>query len=493
MPTRQPSVEVVEVTEPPFVGEEGVDAHGYPLRRPDKVTLLSLLREHKYAELDRFFEHYQSEFEADFHKEFWPDDAASAFYLENDATLEPWLDEWVKVSPESFAARLSRGNYRMARGWGARGHGVMSEVGEEQHAAMTDLHSKAVEDLQEALKMRPKLVVAYSRLIGLAGTLGLPKQQSKEWLDAALAVCPSCYEVRWRYLDRLTPRWGGSYAEMEAFTADLKPRRADNPKLALLDGFATLDRCKSSEKPNLAECDRAVALGDEPRFLNMRARYYNEEKNYEAAARLLDRALRIAPHDRASLNTRYDARAWLKNHLGAAEDLFLLRQLEPGVERHRNNLDLEVKRLIYDANQLFHAGKHAEAAPYYALALKLAPDHRKLPSYQAQNDKSMLDELKARLAANPHDIDLRRRIDGALMIDRHFEQVLALWNDYIEKHPDDPRGYYERGGTNMHLGRRKEALEDADRACKRGLVEACDRVRAMGGRPSTRTPEGGPR
>ncbi len=150
-----------------MVGEPGTDAYGYPLTTADKRGLVSLLRHRRYADLSGYVESFQADFEADFRKEYWPIDALDAFDTA-DPSLEPLLEEWAKEMPGSFAPHAARGMYFVAVGWSRRGTRWAAETSEAQFAQMRRYHTRARDNLQQALALRPKLVAAYRRLIGIA-------------------------------------------------------------------------------------------------------------------------------------------------------------------------------------------------------------------------------------------------------------------------------------------------------------------------------------
>ena len=117
---RPPFTEANLPSNPPFLGADGADAYGYPVRSPDKLALLALLRFKRFDDLDLFMTFYQESFEGDYRKETLPDQAISALYIA-DPTLEPILDDWVAAAPTSFAPLVARGNYRYRMGWSYRG------------------------------------------------------------------------------------------------------------------------------------------------------------------------------------------------------------------------------------------------------------------------------------------------------------------------------------------------------------------------------------
>lgn len=103
-----------------WVGPDGLDADGYPLRHVDKVALVALVRAREFARAERFMERIQSEFEADYHKEDWALEVAFAFDSA-DPALAGLLDAWQVQSPETWQVHLARGMQLKAVAWARRG------------------------------------------------------------------------------------------------------------------------------------------------------------------------------------------------------------------------------------------------------------------------------------------------------------------------------------------------------------------------------------
>lgn len=488
-PTTQPRPATVEgplvagmdvATTPPFVGSDGVDAHGYPRQVPDRAALLNSLRLRRFDDLDRFFEHYQSAFEADFRHEYWPDLALSAFYVP-EPRLGELIDEWIAATPDSFAAVAARGNHRYAVGWQYRGERYSKDTSDAQFEAMTKMFTQARADFERALQLRPRFVAANRRLMQIAGSDGGTTTTRVEF-DRAAANCADCFLIRKHYLQRLTPRWGGSYPKMAAFIEESKPVVARNPRIAWLAGYPDLDRCAlAHQQKNYlaahAACDAALAHGDDAEFLVRKAWLHRVDKRYADMLPLLARALEQDPSDREALYQRYMAHRELHDWRNAAADLVLLRRISPTDENVARDVDTMVKRMAYEGDQLTKKGKADEAAEYFSLGLALSPDDKDLFQRQGWNQKGRSsDEIQQELAANPDDYEAHLRADHGLAAEKRFDEVVALWDAFIARHPDDPRAYNERGGAKWQLRRGKAALADLEKACELGMDAACARV-----------------
>lgn len=470
-------------SEPPFVGKQGADAFGYPKRRPDRVLLLQLLRRRDFARLERFMTYYQSEFEQDYHKEYWGEDVLETFAV-RDPDLKAPLDAWVEQAPDSFGPWAARAAYMNSVAWHYRGGKFAGETSKAQFEKMTELLDSASRDLKRALELRPKLLAAHALELSIASTNGARDEALQTLLQRGLVHCPLCYEIRAKYLQALTPRWGGSYERMKRFAGSLSARTSANPKLRVLAGFAQNDLCETlRESGKLVEaaaaCDAALQFGDDPRLLESKLWLLLEQERYQDMLPLADRALTLSPQRPDVLRLRYRARLKSDDHVGAAEDLLTVRQLRPSDAWIAEQTDWMVRWLRADGDRLRKAGDNDTAAERYELALKLAPNQGDLRQRMGTADRNGVERLREELDERPDDFDAHLRVDHALALQNRFAEVVTMWDVYIEKHPDDARAYYERGGAQHRQRKREEAVADMKRACDLHMQRACDGLRRM--------------
>lgn len=482
-----PAIAVKDVaTEPPFVGEAGNDPLGYPYQHPDQVALMNLLRLGHFDALERFFTYYQEQYEADFHKERWPADAANAFKTA-DPALGPIIEQWIQRSPNAFSAWLVRGVYNDTLGWHMRGNKFARETSKAQMDALDEHVKHAVGDFNRALELRPRLQVARHFLILAGMSTGVEPAKTRVILDAGLAQCPLCYSIRSAFMHGLQPRWGGSWPAMEKFAGESFSLFKDNPKLEVLRGASAADRCKvfrsakQLEKARVA-CEDALRYGDEVSALVEQARVFVALERTPDALASLGRALRVEPQHTDALELRQQLRIDTGDYLGAARDVILVRHLQPTDGWIAERVTWLVKKLAYEGSILFRAGKNAEAAPYFQLGLELDPNNVDMMRRQGWAARDDADALLLQAASRPDDFELRLQIDHALATKRQFDEIVKMWDAFIVAHPQDPRPQYERGGAKWHLGKRDEGIADVQKACALGMQKACEDVVRMQGR-----------
>ncbi len=467
----------------PLMGREGTDADGYPTRFVDRPGLRSLLGARKFGELTSYVEQLQDAFEADPHKEYWPIDAGEAF-ASAEPELAPELDAWVAASPTSFAPYFARGSHRVARMWAMRGTKFVSETPSSDLDQMRKYGRRALEDLDRALELRPKLVAAMRQAMRVAAATG--NDARREALETlALQACGTCVQIRATYLRFRTPRWGGSYEAMEQFVRTIPT--AHNPRLRVLAGYEYLDRAELLMADHrydeaLVAIERANKTGDYWEYLVERGRILSELGKVEDATSALNRADALRPMHPEVLSERAYVERKSEAFLPAGRDLLTVLRIEPSNVDAKEDLAWVLNGVLVAAERLEHEGKHEEALRAAELGLELGPLDRQAHGVYAGvvvGDATTPDRIAAlqrRVADAPGDFRAVQQLDYALSPQRRFPEILAAWNGYLAVHPEDGRAHMERSGTYWNLGRRPDALADAVRACELGVNEGCVRA-----------------
>ena len=476
----------------PLRGKEGRDADGYPTQYVDRPALRSLLSHGKYEELTRYFEAYQAAFEEDPRHEYWPLDAAQAFESA-EPELDAPLDAWVKATPGSFAPYAARAAHEKSVAFTSRGVKWTRDTAREDLVAMRAPAASAAADAKRAAELRPKLVATRYFEMAVA-MLTVDRMGEKAALDAGLAACPSCFQIRTAYMHALTPRWGGSYEAMDDYARAAVAAEPQNPRLRLLAGYSAEDRAGDLRREKRldeakATIDEACALGENWQFLLERGEIAFERVDYAEALTDFDRAYAQRPGHPEMLAYRAWAHYELKHWEAAAVDLLdalranpterMARQLHPGL----------VERLIGVAWTEHRAGHREVALRLIDLDAELAPTSPRVlqtkSSIVTGKDITAGDDLSALEQAardRPDDFRAIQQLDYALSRSRQFPRILELWNGYLTRHPDDGPAHMERCGTLHNLGRDRDALTDATRACELGVSEGCARQKQISAR-----------
>lgn len=194
--------------------------------------------------------------------------------LEN-SIAEKRLNEWVSKFPNSYAAKMIRGNYFADMADTARGELSASKTTEKQFSEMRRFHQLASTDLEESIKLTKLPLISHMRLISMSTTASNEIVKNENYLKA-LAISPSNILLHEQVLYGLQPRWGGSHDAMRDYIAAVSSKlesEKDQKILAAIikadiaDGLMRLEKYAESyalykevmelTAPSLYLCSRA--------------------------------------------------------------------------------------------------------------------------------------------------------------------------------------------------------------------------------------------
>ncbi|HJP61301.1 MAG TPA: DUF4034 domain-containing protein [Gemmatimonadaceae bacterium] len=325
---------------------------GYPSRTVDRLAVRKLLQNKSFDVLDAVLSAYTDSAVKDYRLEYRMFDAYAAFEAAI-PSLEPLLNEWVERNPGSPPALVARGSFYYAMGQNARGYAFADSTTDAQFAGMDAYYRKAAADLKSALLNAPNTLAAYRVLMYIASYVG--EHDASRWLlDKALQFQPYSFRLRAVHMENLTPRWGGSYVEMNAFADESMPYAQRNPRIAALRGYIDWDvgrrlakRGRNSDA--MDAFDRSLKSGDFWMFRYQRGNQYFDDDKYAEALVDLNKALEQKPQDADALYER----AWIEYKLGhdgtgptrmenfrkAWEDIALSVALDPADADHQEYMD----------------------------------------------------------------------------------------------------------------------------------------------------------
>lgn len=461
----------------PLLGGEGVDADGYPKAYVDGPALRALLWQAKFADLDRWFAEFQDAFEKDPRKEYWPLDAAETFGSAEEM-IEPRLDAWVHASPDSFAPWLARAAHRLARGIAMRGMASAKNTPRSNFDEMEKLLDLFFDDAKRAVDLRPKLVAAMRLQIRACNQTSRHRERDAIF-ENAISLCPACFQIRVAEMIGLTPRWGGSAAEMRGSAA-----RCDaslNPRCRYLEGFVDWDIASLERDPDkaLAAIDRALSHGEYSFFLVERAEILGRKKDWSGADDACQKAKRQRPGDPDLVATCLASLWGLGRHEDAARDLLAILRRDPTNDDARSVYAGISNNVAWVAGEQKKQGHVEDALRTYELALDLAPNNPGLIFTRSElkyGPAKDVPALESNVAKNPDDLRAHQALDYTLAKLGKFDRVIEIWTAYLGRHPDDARALHERSGAYYHLKRWPECRADLQRACDFGISEACGQL-----------------
>jgi tetratricopeptide (TPR) repeat protein len=461
----------------PFVGPEGSDADGYPRKTPSILGLRALLVERRFDDLTRYVAALEHEAELDIKKEYWALDSTRGFMVA-DPSLEPLLDEWVTHDKGSFAPYAARGIYRAEVGWYERGDAYSSKTSPAQFAALAHQLALAREDLTRALALRPRALSPRLALI----TASKSDSEVRNEFARAVADFPESFLVRYYAMLGLTPRWGGSYAELERMALDAAKQASKNSRMLTLGGFADYARAEDLSTAKdyagaVTALDRAVTHGELWLYLDERGDAKNRLLDYAGAALDLRRARGLRPEQAKVERDLAFATHHLKSYEEAGEAYLYAVRLDPTrfADTHTYAAALE-----FAGRAHWSAGEPREALRDFDDALLLEPKYADVRRWRAEiyshgDPDANPAELAAAVARAEADdtFEAYLAVDNALSRRGRFAEIIRHWSAHLDRHPADGRGFVERGGALTHVGRFDEALHDVDRACELGVERGC--------------------
>lgn len=189
--------------------------------RDEQEFLLNLLETRRLSELDARANGFQKAYEQGKLSDEGLRNRFQAFY-NTDPALQSAHDEWVDKYPRSYAARIGRASYFRTIGWERRGGKWIRETPEQNIREMLTYFGKATEDLQVALGLTDKPILAYFHLLNMSKARGSGAYDAS-LIAAANKIDPGNYVARRAYLKNLVPRWGGSHEAMDKFLEQSRP------------------------------------------------------------------------------------------------------------------------------------------------------------------------------------------------------------------------------------------------------------------------------
>lgn len=444
------------------------------------VELRRKLQQRKFVELNQALEEYQANSRSDILAEERLFTAYDAFRLK-DELFETIFNDWINATPDSYHPYLARAEYFYQMGWTSRGTQWASEVKSEQFVEMNRYFRKAKKDIERVIGANPQTILSYDLLIGVTDAQGRDSDTAAA-LQAALEISPASYEIRTHYLKSISPRWGGSFERMAVFVEKSRAHVPENPKLEMLEGliYAEAGRIQASnDKYSVAEelYTKALAYGENHVILKARGKNSFRRENYQAALDDLHRAIELYPEDAEYYYLRSKTYARLGKHHEALSDILRSSALDPDdkyIERHRDWLAAWFTRRGYDLNK---SRNPASAIEQYDAALRLVPEDASLYYRKAKVfvDLNQLDSavgnLKKAIDLDPNDIDYYLLLDWVLAKHKDWDQIIAYWDNYIERNPDISRAYVERGGAYYHKGEIRAAVNNVKIANEMGDPE----------------------
>ena len=199
----------------------------------------SLLRAGRFQELDDHYSAVQGQFDAG---KISGDELRNEFrsFYPTDRDLEATLDGWVRAFPKSYVARLARAIYYKRVGFEERGGEYISKTSAERIRNMDSALGKAIRDFGASMEMESKPYLSYFYVLDISNQYaGVP--YTRQLYEKAVALSPTSFGLRLKFMSALEAKWGGSLQEMRAFMEECRNAHLSDPQLHQLQAMVYED------------------------------------------------------------------------------------------------------------------------------------------------------------------------------------------------------------------------------------------------------------
>lgn len=203
---------------------------GASLNATECAQLRALFDKGDFDALDKALGDMKAANDADPSKERRLSEAFSLFTEQKDLKQ---LDAWVEHSPDAYQPYLARAEFHIEESWRKRGEDWAAKTTQEQFRGMESELRKCTDDVSEALSIDRKLPEAYVLRIQVANAQGRA-QEERAAFDEGTALFPGSYQIYATRMHSLLPRWGGTYAEMDAVAKKAIAASPNDPSMYAL-------------------------------------------------------------------------------------------------------------------------------------------------------------------------------------------------------------------------------------------------------------------
>lgn len=435
-----------------------------------KLDVRQLLLQRNFSKLNAVLDDYLVAFQRDVSKERDLMTAYMAFEINDDA-LPELLNAWVKESPDAYQPYMARAHYYYRSAWNARGGKWASETKQQQFKKMNDLFTKSANDIQLVLEINDRVLPAYYLLIGMMRSSADINSMTQVF-SSALDKYPDSYYLRRIYLGSVTPRWGGSYKLMQAVIDEAQKHVANNPRLTVLGGLPYGEAADTKSINNMyTEADtlytKVLSYGEDDLAYFDRGKNNFRRENYAQALKDLNQAIALYSEDGDYYYWRSKSYAELGEYHKSLNDIERADLLKPGDDyftKQRKWLSSKFENIGYEQEKNVNFD---DAIDNYTTASSLDPDnaylyYRRSRSLASKGDMAGAEkDLQKAMELDPDQYDFYAMMDYVLAKKHDWSHIIAYWDKYIERHPNDGRAYVERGGAYYHKGDLKEAVRNA--------------------------------
>ncbi|MBF0330141.1 MAG: tetratricopeptide repeat protein [Nitrospirae bacterium] len=454
-----------------------VESYTYGDSKLPTLVIRKMLSNKDFEKLNITLADYQKAYEKDVRNEDDLLDAYLAFSV-NDLHYEALLNEWVKSHPNSYQSYLARASYFFNLGWKSRGTKWASETTDKQIEKMESYFSKANQDIEKVLIIKTDHIVPYYFLIHMYKASG-GAGQVKAIVKKALEKCPDSFKIRSAYLLSITPRWGGTYEEMDEFATESQKSAFKNPRLKALKGYVFYDTGNMEKQSKnygvaLEFLNKALLFGDLALFYNERATIYEHLEKLDEALKDINLAIEMSSQNADFYSTRSRILSNKKMMQEALKDIEIANLLDPNDEYIIKLNKWIADKFMSSGHSKQKAKDFSGAIKDYTAAIQANPENsysyysRARVFVDKKDLSSAFTDLKKAIKLDPNVFDFYQLMDWLLTQKSDWGGIINYWSRYIALNPKNDRAYLERGGAYFRKGDLASAVADAKRAADLG-------------------------
>lgn len=382
------------------------------------------------------------------------------FYVQMDsfspdvAGLGRQINRWLQATPESANAHLVKAIWLVNKAWKIRGRKYVKDTKQSNLETFRLLISEAVKYVDNARDLSPENLLVPIYAIRTCITRG--QECFAEQIDIIINRPFQERLSHWFMLNFLQAKWFGNEEVLNSYLAYLR----DNgffekyPSLAPLQGtllYYEATNSKGNRQKSLALLDKARKYGEVPGYLtsSIRMAYFVDDyRRVEELALLRDR---LFPLNR-EVKEKNNYWAWvLRTKMINAYN----------ADNFQESLDLATKLLaIYPLSEI--------ALSYQGYA-----------SLQLGDKETYQNNFYLLVKKSPKEISYAITLDHAWLLDKRYDDVIAMWKHFLKTSPNYGRAHLEIAGTYKHKGSMEKAREHLKKSCDLGTKKACDILKRL--------------
>jgi len=277
------------------------------------------------------------------------------------------VKRWVDADPMSAFALAARGTYYKSAAEAARGGAYAKDTPSESFESMDKLAARARKDLEDSLRMSPKLIAAYDALISV-GLITSDHALIQKSVEGGLALDPADERIYLDWMLTSQPRWGGSLDQMAHVDEIAQQHAAVISLLKLvtekkLAHYGDIERDRGNYAAALERYETAFKVAPSPVDLGSAGYAASMLGQHEKAVWYFSQAYRFDQFNTDSASRRaYELRQLQRPDL-AAESLALAARANTA----------SAEGLVSEGDAYWNLGQFDAAAHAYEAALKINP------------------------------------------------------------------------------------------------------------------------